>query len=308
MSPPAGDQDAAVLEIGGHRVRITSPERVLFPHVGFTKGDLLAYVAAVAPVMLPHVTGRPISLRRFPEGVSGSTWYQTRCGKHPAWVSTCTLTVPRGEPQDYCVIHDAAGLLWAANLSAIELHPLLMRAADPARPTAVVFDLDPGEPAGLLEAGRVALLLRSMLDVVGLRTFVKVSGSKGVHVVVPLNSPTTFYATKAFARDVAAALRRSEPDLVVDRQRLEIRTGRVLVDWLQNDRSRSTVAPYSLRAGDIPTVSQPIGWEDLQRAVMERDERPLWFGPARTAELVASAPDPWSAVPSLRQTLPGGWR
>jgi bifunctional non-homologous end joining protein LigD len=297
-------RDAVNVDVGGHLVRITTPERVLYPRTGFTKAAMLEYYAAVSPAMLPAIADRPISLRRFPEGVEGNTWYQTRCGpNHPAYVTTCVLTVPGGAPQDYCVLHDAAGVLWAANRSTIEFHPLLMRTADVGTPTMVVFDLDPGERVGMLACARVAVVLRDTLDGVGLRSFVKTSGSIGIHVAVPLNTPATFEETKAFARAVASTIRGAMPDLVVDRQAKDLRSGRVLVDWLQNDWRRSTVAPYSLRAAPAPSVSMPLRWEDVERAIATDDERALWFSPRTALERLDAIGDPFAEVETLEQSL-----
>jgi bifunctional non-homologous end joining protein LigD len=298
-------RDATRVDVDGTTVRITTPERILYPRCPFTKGQMLAYYYEVSAALLPHVAERPLTLRRFPEGVEGNTWYQTRCGSNrPEFVDTCVLTVPGGEPQDYCVLNDVAGLLWAANLSAIELHPLLMRAIDVDTPTMMVFDLDPGEGAGLIECCDVALLLREALAGVGLRSFAKTSGSLGLHVAVPLNMWTTFEETKSFARVVAGALAESTPALVVDRQTKGLRAGRVLVDWLQNDWRRSTVAPYSLRAGPLPTVSMPLHWDEIHAAVERRSERDLWFGPRRAVERLDREGDPFADVQALRQPLP----
>jgi bifunctional non-homologous end joining protein LigD len=298
-------QDALTVDVGGHRVRITTPERVLYPRTGFTKARMLEYYASIAPVLLPHVVDRPLTLRRFPEGVEGPTWYQTRCGaNHPDYVTTCVLTVPGGDPQDYCVLHDAAGLLWAANRSTVELHPLLMRADEPESPTSVVFDLDPGPGVDLLACCRVALVLRDALEGVGMRSFVKTSGSVGIHVVAPLNTPATFGATKDFARLVARTIRASMPNLVVDRQARDARAGRVLVDWLQNDRRRSTVAPYSLRAARAPVVSMPLAWDEVERALATSSEAPLWYSPRAALERADAVGDPFSQVQTLRQELP----
>ena len=297
-------RDTVNVDVDGHLVRITTPERVLYPRTGFTKAQMLEYDAAVAPALLPHLADRPASLRRLPEGVEGNTWYQTRCGpNHPDYVTTCVLTVPGGAPQDYCVLHDAAGVLWAANRSTIEFHPLLMRTDDVETPTTVVFDLDPGEGVGMLECARVAVVLRDTLEGIGLRSFVKTSGSIGIHVVVPLNTPVTFDETKAFARVVATTMRDAMPELVVDRQARDLRSGRVLVDWLQNDWRRSTVAPYSLRAAIAPSISMPLRWEDVERAIATSSERGLWFSPAKALERLDAVGDVFAEVQTLEQRL-----
>ncbi len=298
-------REAIHVDVGGRLVRITTPERILWPN-GATKAAMLEYYAAVASAMLPHVARRPVSLRRFPEGVLGNTWYQTRCGQnHPEYVTTRVLEVPGGRPQDYCVLHDAAGILWAANRATIEFHPLLMREDDVDTPTMVVFDLDPGEGAGMLGCARVSLVLRDTLEGIGLRAFVKTSGSVGIHVVVPLNSPTTFDATKAFARAVATTIRRAIPELVVDQQARHLRAGKVLVDWLQNDWRRSTVAAYSLRAAAAPSVSMPLPWSEIEDAVARGSEQRLWFSPERALEHLERDGDAFADVQTLAQDLPG---
>jgi bifunctional non-homologous end joining protein LigD len=298
-------RDATRIDVDGTIVRITTPERVLYPHGPFTKGQMLAYYYEVSAALLPHIAERPVTLRRFPEGVEGNTWYQTRCGSNrPEFVDTCVLTVPGGEPQDYCVVNNLAGLVWAANLSTIELHPLLMRTSDVDTPTMMMFDLDPGDGAGLIDCCRVALLLNEALAAVGLRSFAKTSGSLGLHVVVPLNTRATFEQTKSFARIVAKTLAESTPALVVDRQAKGVRAGKVLVDWLQNDWRRSTVAPYSLRAGEFPTVSMPLEWGEIHGAVDKRSERDLWFGPRRAVERLDRVGDPFADVQTFRQPLP----
>jgi bifunctional non-homologous end joining protein LigD len=297
-------REAVHVDVGGHLVRITTPERILYPRTGFTKAAMLEYDAAVAPAMLPHIVERPISLRRFPEGVEGNTWYQTRCGSsHPEYVTTQVLSVPGGRPQDYCVLHDAAGVLWAANRSTIEFHPLLMRVGDLDTPTMVVFDLDPGAGAGMLGCARVALMLRDTLDGVGLRSFVKTSGSLGIHVAIPLNTPVTFEETKSFAHAVATTIRDAMRDLVVDQQARHLRAGKVLVDWLQNDWRRSTVAPYSLRAAPAPSVSMTLGWEAIEEAVATGSEDGLWFSPTRALERLEDVGDVFAEVQTLEQRL-----
>ena len=297
-------REAIHVDVGGLLVRITSPERILWPN-GATKAAMLEYYAAVAPAMLPHVASRPVSLRRFPEGVLGNTWYQTRCGQnHPEYVTTRVLEVPGGRPQDYCVLHDAAGILWAANRATIEFHPLLMREDDVHTPTMVVFDLDPGEGAGMLGCARVSLVLRDTLAGIGLRAFAKTSGSVGIHVVVPLNSPATFDATKAFARAVATTIRRAMPELVVDQQARHLRAGKVLIDWLQNDWRRSTVAAYSLRAAEEPRVATPVAWQEVEDAVRRRDEALLVFGPTDVRRRLDDVGDLFEPVLTLRQRLP----
>ena len=290
------------VEIGGRRVRLTSLDRVLYAAAGFTKADLVQYYAAVAPVIVPHLGGRPVTLRRFPEGIDESGWYQHECPPGaPAWVRTRVVTWPSGRAWTFCAVEDPATLVWLANLGTIELHPFFVLAERPDEPTAVIFDLDPGPPAGVPECCAVALRLRALLDALGLDVYAKVSGALGLHLVVPLNSPHTWAETKAFARAVAGLLVEEEPELVVDRQRRDLRAGKVLVDWLQNDPTRSTVASYSLRVYGWPTVSAPVRWEEVEAAAAGEA---LVLGPAAVVERLERDGDLHAPVLELEQRLP----
>ena len=237
--------------------QLTNVDRVLWPAAGFTKGDMLDYYRAIAPVMLPHLAGRPLTLRRFPEGVEGPHWYQTNCRGAPRVVE---IPGRRGGVFSMCVVDDVRSLLWVVNLGAVELHPHPVSADDPGRSTLLVFDLDPGDGAGLRECCEVALLLRDRLPG---KPVVKWSGSLGLHVYVPID-PAPDTETKAFARALAEELAVERPDLVVAQARRAMRAGRVFVDWLQNDATRSTVAPYSLRAAPWPLVSAPLTWAEVE--------------------------------------------
>jgi bifunctional non-homologous end joining protein LigD len=268
-----------VLSLDGREVRITHPSRVLWPRTRFTKRDLVDYLLAVAPALLPHIRGRGLTLRRFPEGVDGPGWFQAECRGCPSWMRTFDVAGRAGRTWRYCVVDDTAGLAWTANLGTLELHPFLSTIERPTEPTALVLDLDPGPPTGLLACARVALLLRSRLASAGLDAVPKTSGSVGLHVYVPLAPGHTFERTKAFARSLAASLAAEHPDLVtnvIDRSR---RAGLVYLDWIQNDASRSTVAPYSLRVTPWPLVSTPITWEELEDAVGSSRPESLVFTP-----------------------------
>lgn len=262
--------DAAVL-IDGRTVAVTSLDRVLFPRVGFTKRELVAYYLRAAPLIIPWLRGRPATLRRFPSGLEGPSFFQTRAPSHPDWVTATELHFEStGKTFDAVVIGDAASLLWAANLSTIEFHPFLGCVGSLDRPTVLVFDLDPGDGVGLDECCTVACALRSHLDLLGLPSTVKTSGGFGLHVVVPLRGVDTYTETKAFARALAALLRRELPELVVDVMTRSLRAGKVFIDWGQNDPGKSTVAPYSLRAVfDVPTVAMPVSWTDVEAHTVE---------------------------------------
>ena len=258
------------LDLAGRRVELTTPERVLWPAARFTKRDLLDYYLRIAPVLLPHLRDRPLTLGRFPAGVEERGFAETECRGAPGWLRTEPIRLRNGEVRNYCVVEDQAGLAWLASRSVIELHPFL----GGERPQAVAFDLDPGVPAGLVECAEVALLLRDRL---GQRAVVKTSGSVGLHVFVPTTA--TYEETRAFARDVAEELTSARPDLAVSTTDRAAREGKVLVDWMQNARMRSTVAPYSLRAAPWPTVSTPVSWEEVERCAAERRPELLTFLP-----------------------------
>ena len=267
------------IEVDGRAIRLTNPDRVLWPATGTTKRDLVDYYLTIATVLLPHLRGRALTLGRWPEGVDRTGWLQADCRGRPSWLPVFeTVTKRRGGRFAYCMVEDRAGLAWLANLGTIELHPFLALAATPEDPTTLVFDLDPGPPAGLLDCARVALLVRDRLLRDGIEPLVKVSGALGMHVVAPLAPGHGFAATKAYARAVAGELAHADPDRVTDRMVRTERPGRVYVDWIQNDASRSTVAVYSARAAERPTVSMPVSWAEVEHAVTTGDRRGLVFG------------------------------
>jgi bifunctional non-homologous end joining protein LigD len=276
--------------VDGHEVRLSSLDRVFYPDTGFTKGDALDYYARIADVLLPHLRGRPMTLKRYPNGVAGPHFYDKHCTGAPPWVEVAPVwSERRGEDIRFCKLEDTASVLWSVNRGNLEMHPLLSLAPDPDTPTALVLDLDPGPPAGPLEAAAIALLARDMLRAVGLESWAKASGGSGVQVYAPLNSPVTYAQTKALARRVAEVLATRLPDRVVARAAKRERRGRVFVDWGQNDRHKSTVAAYSLRAKHpFPTVSAPLGWDELERAVALGDSGALLLGPD---EVLARAHD-----------------
>jgi bifunctional non-homologous end joining protein LigD len=288
------------VEIGGHEVRLRNLDKVMYPKAGFTKGDVVDYYGRLGPVLVPHLRRRPITLKRWPDGIDGPFFYEKQCPRHrPDWVATLDIPSERSGVIHYCTVDDEATLVWLANLATLELHPLLQRASAVDRPIALVFDLDPGPPAGVLDAARVAFLLRDVLDDQGYVPLVKTSGGKGIHVLAPLDGTQTFDDTKLFAHAVAQALERHESANVVSSMRKELRTGKVLVDWSQNDVHKSTVAPYSLRAREGPTVSTPIRWEELEAAVDADDADRLAFTPADVIKRVDTVGD-------LHASLQGG--
>jgi bifunctional non-homologous end joining protein LigD len=268
------------LDLGGRRVRLTSPERPMWPAAGLTKGWLVDYYLAVADALLPHLAGRPLTLARFPEGTHRRGFLQNECRGAPPWMRTAVLPLRHERERRYCVIDDAASLAWVANLAAVELHPYLLDAADPERPVGLVVDLDPGPGAGLAECCRLALRMRELLGEHGLHPRVKTSGRIGLHLLAPVTD-MTFDQTRALARELAERVVAESPDAAVATQKRSERAGRVLVDWQQNDPRRSTVAPYSLRAGaTAPRVSTPLTWDEVEAGARDADAAArLRFGP-----------------------------
>jgi bifunctional non-homologous end joining protein LigD len=255
--------------------------------------------------MLAHLQGRALTVTRWPDGVEGKSFFQKQTPAHaPEWVRTVTLPSER-KPIDYTLVEDLPTLVWLANLAAIELHTPLARAEAIDRPTTLVFDLDPGAPATIVECCRVGLTLQGMFENLGLQSFAKTSGSKGLQVYVPLNSPeVTFEQTKPFARAVAELLEQAEPQEIVSRMTKARRTGKVLIDWSQNDRNKTTVCVYSLRATERPTASTPVDWDEVREAHESGDARALAFEAQQVLERVASRGDLFAPVLSLVQQLP----
>jgi bifunctional non-homologous end joining protein LigD len=278
---------------------------VLWPAAGFTKGEAIDYYARVADAILPHLAGRPLTLVRFPNGVEAQRFYEKRCPSHaPKWVKTAPVEMGSVGTIDFCVCGEKATLIWLAQIAALELHPSLALARNPDRPTVVAFDLDPGEPADILDCCRVGLRLRELFGELGLECFPKTSGSKGLQVYVPLNGKTSYDETKGFAHAVAQALERDEPKRVVSKQAKKLRRGKVLVDWSQNDRAKTTVAVYSLRAREHPTVSTPVDWREVEDALDREDAKLLRFEAADVIERLDERGDLFAPVLELRQKLP----
>jgi bifunctional non-homologous end joining protein LigD len=296
----------ADVEVAGRTLRLSNRDKVLYPSSGFTKGQLIDYHAAVAPVLLPHLRGRPLTLKRYPDGVEGEFFYEKRCPSHrPDWVRTAPIWSERSKREvPYCVAEDLPTLMWAANLANIELHTSLSLAREIERPTTIVFDLDPGAPAGLKECCRVALRIRELFDAFGLQTLVKTSGSKGLQVYLPLNSPTSYEDTKPFARAVAELLAKQHPKQILSRMTKSLRPGKVFIDWSQNDEHKTTVGVYSLRATERPLVSTPLSWEEVERGSRARKERQLSCGPEELLERVERHGDLFAPLLTLKQSLP----
>jgi bifunctional non-homologous end joining protein LigD len=288
------------VDVGGRRLKLSNLDKVLWPEAGFTKGQMIDYYARIADVMLPHVTGRPITLRRFPNGVDKQSFFEKNCPSHrPPWVSTIEMA-----DVNYCELLEPAALVWTANLAAIELHPSLAKRDDLERPTAVVFDLDPGPGADVLTCGRVALLLRDALDALKLTSLVKTSGSKGLQLYVPLNAKATYDETRPFSLALAQVLERRHPDLVVTTQDKSVRPNKVLIDWSQNTRFKTTVSVYSLRARPRPTASTPLAWDEVEAACDSGNTEALVFEAGEVLDRVERLGDLMAPVLKLKQSLP----
>jgi len=285
----------------GRALKISNWDKVLFGQIGFTKGDLIAYYARVAPAVLPHLRDRPLTLKRYPNGVDAPYFYEKQSPSHrPEWVQTARIG-----SIDYTLAQDRPTLIWLANLADIELHTSLAPAATPQRPTMLVFDLDPGPPAGIVQCAEVALVLRGLFGALGLESVAKASGSKGMQLYVPLNGDEVTYAeTKPFARRIAELLEQRLPELVVSRMTKRLRAGKVLVDWSQNDDHKTTVTVYSVRARERPTVSAPLTWDEIQACHDSKDPELLSFETDEVLDRVARDGDPFAMLLSTRQQLP----
>jgi bifunctional non-homologous end joining protein LigD len=292
------------VDIGGTRLELSNLDKVFYPIVGFSKAQVIDYYASVAPVLLPHLEQRPISLKRYPDGVTGSYFFQKQCpSPRPEWLET--TSVKSGKRQiDYCLINDLPALIWASNLANLELHTFLHRAPQITRPTMLVFDLDPGQGADILLCAEVALSIRDLLEGLGIACFPKSSGSKGLQLYVPLNSPTDYQTTKSFAHQLARRLATEQPDKIVTKMQKELRVGRVFVDWSQNDEHKTTVCVYSLRATDRPAVSTPLRWEEIGEALQKKDPAHLLFESQEALDRIKKYGDLFEPVLTVKQRLP----
>jgi bifunctional non-homologous end joining protein LigD len=278
---------------------------VLWPATGFTKGEAIDYYARVADTILPHLDERPLTRVRFPNGVDEQRFYEKRSPKGtPDWVQKAPIEMGREGVIDFVVCDQPATLIWLAQLAALELHPSLSLRADPERPTVLVFDLDPGQPASVIECCQVALTVRELFARFDLECFPKTSGSKGLQVYLPLNGDVTYEVTKPFAHAVAQALERDDPDSITSRMKRELRPGKVFVDWSQNDRAKTTVAVYSLRARERPTVSTPLTWDEVTDAADDGDPESLRFDTPQVLDRIERHGDLFAPVLELRQKLP----
>lgn len=298
-------KSATALAIEGHQVPISNFDKVLYPETGFTKGDVIRYYIDLSPVLLPHLADRALTMKRYPDGVGKFFFYEKNCPPYrPKWVRTAPIrSKRRGSLVHYCLTNNLASLVWMANLADLELHTSLARARAPSKPTMMVFDLDPGEGADAIQCAQVALWLQEKLAALKLAALPKTSGSKGVQVYVPLNTPLTFEHTKIAARQIAAAVAADHPDAVVTNMLKTLRKKKVLIDWSQNDDHKTTVCVYSLRATPRPQVSTPLTWPELKRLWRAGDAEAFRFSPDEVRARVRKHGDLFAPVLTLKQKL-----
>jgi bifunctional non-homologous end joining protein LigD len=292
--------------MAGRRLPLSNLDKDLYPSYGFTKAAVLDYYRGIGPYILPHLKDRPLTLKRYPEGVDKDSFFEKRCPSHrPAWVQTAEVVHHDAKPMTMCLANDLETLLWAENLAALELHVPLARAGSPRTPDSMVFDLDPGEPAGLPECAHVALIVRDLLSEMGLTSQVKTSGKKGLHVFVPLNRPeATFEDTKTFSRAVAGIMQKHYPELVTGKMAKTERKAKIFINWSQNDASKTMVSVYSLRAREQPFVSFPLGWREVEEAVRQGNAERLQVTHAEALTRVLARGDLFQELLEKEQKLP----
>jgi bifunctional non-homologous end joining protein LigD len=293
------------VEIDGRSLNLSNLDKVLYPNTGTTKAEIIDYYARIAPVMVPHLNGRPITLVRYPNGVDDKHFFEKNCPKHrPDWLPTIPMDVSAKTQVNFCALEEPAALVWTANLAALELHPGLATRDNLDSPTVMVFDLDPGPPATAIECAQVALWLREALERLSLEGFMKTSGKKGLQMYVPLNTPTTFEKTREMSLALAQVLERVHPDHVVTEMAKAVRPGKVFIDWSQNARHKTTIGVYSLRAWERPTCSTPITWEELEAGHKGGDPEALRFEMSDVIERVDKRGDLFAPVLEMEQELP----
>jgi len=299
----------AELTVGDRKIHVSNLDKVLYPRAGFTKGQIIDYYIRVAPVLLPHLRDRPLTMKRYPDGVEGEFFYEKNCPSHrPKWVQTAQVwSESNDRMMNYCLVQDLPTLVWAANLADLELHTSLSRKNNIERPTMMVFDLDPGAPADIVQCCQVSLWLRDLLGNMKLKSFPKTSGSKGLQVYVPLNTSVTYDQTKDLSRALAQHLEGEHVDLVTSNMSKAVRKGRVFVDWSQNDEHKTTICVYSLRAREEPTVSTPVIWEEVENCLKTKKANLLKFRSDKVIARVEKRGDLFEPVEKLKQKLPKKW-
>jgi bifunctional non-homologous end joining protein LigD len=295
-----------IVEVQGRKLSLTNLDKILYPATGFTKGQVVDYYVRIAPVLVPHLAGRPLTMKRYPGGVDQEYFFEKNAPMHrPDWVKTAPVWSEGNKRTiNYLLANDLPTLVWIANLASIELHPSLSLSTDITVPTMIVFDLDPGPPANIVQCAQVGLWVREIFDHFGLQSFPKTSGSKGLQIYVPLNTKTTYEQTKAFAHALARLLEHEHPELVVSDMKKAVRTNKVFVDWSQNDQHKTTISVYSLRAREHPTVSTPVTWEEVEQALKKKDAGRLVFEAKDVLARVEKMGDLFEPVQKLKQKLP----
>ncbi len=295
-----------VVDIAGKHLKVSNLDKVLYPEAGFTKGQVIDYYVRISPVLLPHLRGRPLTMKRYPNGVNGMFFYEKNCPSHrPDWVQTAKVwSEGNNRWMDYCLAQDLPTLVWAANLADLELHTSLSLGKDVLRPSFLVFDLDPGAPANIVQCCQVGIWIRDIFAELGLQSFAKTSGSKGLQLYVPLNTAVTYDDTKPFAHEMARLLERQHPQMVVSDMKKALRTGKIFVDWSQNDDHKTTICVYSLRAKEQPTVSTPVKWSEVEACLKKGDLNLLVFDSNQVLERVKQYGDLFEPVLKLKQKLP----
>src|SRR4051812_17312247 len=292
--------------VGGKTLALSNLSKIFYPKTGFTKGQVIDYYVRISQWLLPHLKDRPLTLKRYPNGVEGQFFYEKRCPTfRPKWLRVAPIWSEGNQDNiDFCLANDLPSLVWASNIGDLELHTFLSKKQNPLRPTMMVFDLDPGPPADILNCVRVSFWLREVFDRLAVQSFPKTTGSKGLQVYVPLNTPVTFNETKSFARTLAQLLTREHPNEVVYDMKKALRTGKVLVDWSQNDEHKTTVCVYSLRAKERPTVSTPVTWQELEKFQRSGNKEQLTFDSDAVLKRVEKMGDLFAPVLILKQKLP----
>ena len=295
-----------VVDVQGRKLNLTNLDKVLYPATGFTKGEVVDYYVRIAPVLLPHLAGRPLTMKRYPGGVDQEYFFEKNAPKHrPDWVKTAPIwSEGNNREVNYLLANDLPTLVWIANLASLELHPSLSLAKDISTPTMIVFDLDPGPPANIVQCAQVGLWVKEIFDHFGLQSFPKTSGSKGLQIYIPLNTKTSYEQTKPFAHALARLLEQEHPELVVSDMKKAVRTNKVFVDWSQNDQHKTTISVYALRAREHPTVSTPITWEEVEEALKKKDAGRLVFEAKDVLARVEKMGDLFEPVQKLKQKLP----
>jgi bifunctional non-homologous end joining protein LigD len=299
----------AELVVEDRKIQVSNLDKVLYPKAGFTKGQVIDYYIRVAPVLLPHLKDRPLTMKRYPDGVEGEFFYEKNCPSHrPKWVKTAKVwSEGNNRMMNYCLAQDLPTLVWAANLADLELHTSLSRKNSIKRPTIMVFDLDPGAPADIVQCCQIGLWLRDLLAGMKLKSFAKTSGSKGLQVYVPLNTAVTYDRTKDLSRALGQHLEHHHADLVTSNMSKAVRKGKVFVDWSQNDEHKTTICVYSLRAREEPTVSTPVTWDEVENCLKKKKADLLRFRSDKVLIRVDKLGDVFEPVEKLKQKLPKKW-